>query len=313
MARGSSDEAYVVHNAVTMTYRFIAGESASDGVRRIAVEEIDAVLCRLDPGAADLDDAIHEARVSCKRLRALLRLMRGAMSGGLYRRENMRFRDAARHLSDVRDAAVFSDAFERLVAPPCSYVAPAVVDALRARLAEHPAHDAADKRRVVHDVVVVMRDARHHAERWHLQGEGFGAMMPGLERTYRGGRDLMRKAAADNRAGNFHDWRKEVKYLLYQVRALTPIWPEMLRRHARELERLAERLSDHHDLVILARRIIDLAGDSTEHAGLHALIDRRCLALEADALFRGRLLFAERPRQFVLRMRAYWRARRSAA
>lgn len=293
-----------------MTYRFIAGESAPDGVRRIAVEEIDAVLGRLDPAAADLDDAIHEARVSCKRLRALLRLTRGAMSGGLYRRENRRFRDAARSLSDVRDAAVFSDAFERLVAPPCLYISPGAVEALRARLAEQPVHDAVAKRRVVQGVVAVMREAREHAERWHLQGDGFSAMMPGLERTYRGGRDLMRTAAADNRAGNFHEWRKEVKYLLYQVRALTPIWPEMLRRHARELERLAERLSDHHDLVILARRIVELAGNSAEYAGLYALIDRRCLALEADALSRGRLLFAERPRQFVLRMRAYWRARR---
>lgn len=297
-----------------MTYRLISGEPPADAARRIAVEEIDAVLGRLDPHVVDpreakgLDDAIHEARVSCKRLRGLLRLMRGSMSDGLYRRENKRFRDAARCLSEVRDAAVLSDTFERLTQPPCSYIGPGVAEALRARLAEQPAHDAAAKRRVVHDVTAVMRDARGHAERWHLQDDGFSAMMPGLERTYRGGRDLMRKAAADGRAGNFHEWRKEVKYLLYQVRLLTPIWPEMLRRHARELERLAERLSDHHDLVILARRIVELAGHPPEHVGLHALIDRRCLALEAESLSLGRLLYAERPRRFALRMRAYWKA-----
>ena len=61
----------------------------------------------------DRDEAIHEARKSIKKVRALLRLV-SAELGGTYPRENARLRDIARRLSEFRDAFAIIETFDDL-------------------------------------------------------------------------------------------------------------------------------------------------------------------------------------------------------
>src|SRR6266496_973294 len=59
-------------------------------------------------------EAIHELRKEIKRLRALLRLVRQSVPKKAYRRQMMRLRKAAKHLSDIRDAHVQAAALKEL-------------------------------------------------------------------------------------------------------------------------------------------------------------------------------------------------------
>ena len=52
------------------------------------------------------EEAVHSARKDMKKLRALLRLVRGELGASVYRRENARFREAAATLAGLRDADV---------------------------------------------------------------------------------------------------------------------------------------------------------------------------------------------------------------
>ena len=89
-----------------------AGESARDAVRRIATGEIDAVIAALE--APGRPETVHDVRKATKRLRALLRLVRGHLGERRYDRENRTFRDAARALSPARDAEVLVATANRL-------------------------------------------------------------------------------------------------------------------------------------------------------------------------------------------------------
>src|SRR2546428_12405979 len=63
------------------------GESVLHAVRRIARHEIDDMLMHLRAGPRR-HEAVHEARKSSKKLRALIRLVRDAIGEKRYPREN---------------------------------------------------------------------------------------------------------------------------------------------------------------------------------------------------------------------------------
>ena len=97
-----------------MAYRLQPGESVREGLRRIAREELSSAAAGLRQATARTrDDAIHEARKSVKKVRAILRLMRGEL-GDTYAIENRRLRDVARRLSVYRDGTVMIETLDQL-------------------------------------------------------------------------------------------------------------------------------------------------------------------------------------------------------
>ena len=79
-------------------FRLGIGEPVALGVRRIVIEQVDRCtdLLRHEP---DLDRCVHELRKALKRVRAVLRLMRGELGRFRYRQENVVIRDTARRWS----------------------------------------------------------------------------------------------------------------------------------------------------------------------------------------------------------------------
>lgn len=59
-----------------MGYKVKKNESVGAGIRRVAREEIEEALDRLDAGKADPEKTVHELRKHFKRLRAVARLVR---------------------------------------------------------------------------------------------------------------------------------------------------------------------------------------------------------------------------------------------
>jgi CHAD domain-containing protein len=85
-------------------------QSGTRGVRRVVRTQIGAALEALGERGLSSDETIHDTRKRLKRVRAGLRLLREAMGEGRYRRENALIRDAARPLTELRDAKVLLDA-----------------------------------------------------------------------------------------------------------------------------------------------------------------------------------------------------------
>lgn len=112
-----------------MAYRLSRGEPVHHAATRIAGEELSAAIVQLRHHG-DPHSRVHTARKAIKRARALLRLVRGGL-GPAFAAENLALRDAARLLSQRRDAAVALTALHQLVPEPSSALL-AVRDALAA-------------------------------------------------------------------------------------------------------------------------------------------------------------------------------------
>src|SRR5262245_56765664 len=97
-----------------MGYQLETGEGLSGDIRRIVLEQIDDALNNLNSTVKDKDEAIHDARVCVKRIRAVLRLIRYSLGKHVYVEENKAYRDSARLLSKVRDGAAMIEIVDKL-------------------------------------------------------------------------------------------------------------------------------------------------------------------------------------------------------
>ena len=290
------------------SYRILQPDHLTEEARRIATDQVERGLTELD--GDDPNEGLHQVRKRCKKLRALVRLVR-EVDEDLYRRENAAFRDTARRASHLRDDAAMVEAYDALAGAYEDQVDLAsftpVRDALVARR-EDAATDVDDALTTIRSDLEV---ARGRIATWELPGDGFEMLAGGLERTYRRSRKRQRDAYAEGSTDAFHEWRKRVKYHRYQVRLLQDAWPAVLKSRRQELHTLGELLGDDHDLAVLRAR---LHAEPEEHGGtdlvaaLTGLLDRRRATLQVRADHLGARLFAEKPGAFVDRIGTYWAA-----
>jgi len=297
-------------------YRFERDETVGDAFRRIASTQSDKALDEVGSAAANPADeeAIHDCRKRCKKIRGLIRLVRPALDRATYRAANEAFRDAPRELSGLRDAQALLATFDSVVAVPSEPPRLDGFESIRAELVrragtEPDGHDAGastfqragDLLRAGHDLVV---DADLHADGW-------GAVRGGLAQTYRRGRDALEVVYDDPTPDNFHELRKRAKYSWYHLRLLGPSAPAILDPLAKQFERLAEGLGDAHDLAVLRVQLDDdpdsFGGEATVHAALE-LLDQHREKLQHDGVSLAEQLYAEPPKPFARRLERYWDA-----
>jgi CHAD domain-containing protein len=190
-------------------YRLKEGEAVPEGVARIARGRIDHALDELR-GASDSspEDAVHEARKDMKKLRALLRLVRGDLGDKAFRRENAVFRDAGRELAGVRDADVMLATLEALQERYPGELSEKAAGDLRQAVEAHKIRTAAGARSHASDAAIEMLEgARRRVSDWPLERDGFDAVEDGLRRVYRQGRRAWRAAEADPSTEALHEWR----------------------------------------------------------------------------------------------------------
>src|SRR5262249_18725759 len=157
-------------------------------------------------------------RKRLQKVRAILKVVRGAIGDKVYQRENSCFRDSAGVLRDVRDAKVQIDALEKL----CSQIETSCPASGRAAL---EARRTSIRQRVLIEgdalppIVKTIKKARARIDNWTFETKGWRAIGRGLKETYKKSRDAMHDAAREPTIEKLHEWRKRSKYLWHELHA----------------------------------------------------------------------------------------------
>jgi CHAD domain-containing protein len=294
------------------SYEFDPTTPVPDEVRRVARGRIDHAIDELSGNTENSRaKAVHEARKDMKKLRALLRLVRGELGEELYARENASFRDTARQLAGVRDADVMiltlSD-LERRYGD-----LPGAARRLRPALVAHRFRVAAGSTKpAVYSAIETLRQARARIDEWPLDTNGFEAFEEGLGRSYRRGRKAWRRAEESPTPENMHEWRKRVKDLWYHVSLLEEAWKPVMAALSDEAHELSDRLGDEHDVSVLMewahRHASALNGADPMLRGFDVIGASRRRELQQEAFGYAARLYADKPSRWVGRVEGWWDA-----
>jgi CHAD domain-containing protein len=303
-----------------MSFELKPDKSLRKNIRRIARKQMDGALEVLTRARKrPRDESVHEARKAVKKIRALLRLVRPEIGERSYREENIRFRDTARPLTEVRDAKILIETLDNLIkhfrehGDGRSFAD--VKEALEANLHVVRMRVLVEQNAFAKAAAAVWQ-ARKRIKAWADVRDKWSAVGKGLIDTYRRSARAFREAAADATPEKLHEWRKQTKYLYYQLEILRPLWPERMEELANEADRMGELLGDDHDLAVLRQTLTDdpgRFGDESDVEVLLALIDRRRAELEQEAITLGQRFFQDRPRDFGRRLNGYWKTWRTQA
>jgi len=168
----------------------LAGEPLRTGLARMADEQLDLAIEQLSEtnGAGPPEQAVHETRKALKRLRAILRLLEGALGKEAVAAETAALREVASELSGARDAEVMLATLDALVGRHPRRLDRAGVHALRGWLV---AERERTRRTSVADPVRValaitdLNACKLRVQRWELPGgDELDLLEPGLRRLY---------------------------------------------------------------------------------------------------------------------------------
>lgn len=278
--------------------------SPGEGFVRIARQQIGKAIRAAEKVDQSPEKRVHEARRRCKKLRALLRLVRPDFPN--YAAENAFVRDASRMLAGARDERVARQTYDELMRAAGRPVP---------ERADEPT-DAEAEATALAAFAAQMREMQARTADWPASRIALGTLAAGLRDNYRRARQTRRVAELRRSDELFHEWRKYTKYHWNQLRLLEASASDVLPSAQESAGELAETLGQHHDLAVLGQILEtvpeEIAPDVDVEFVKEAIV-RRQTELEERIAALGRQLFAEKPKALKARFAAYLRGWQKAA
>lgn len=228
------------------------------------------------------EDSVHKIRKGTKQLRARLQLLR-QLEGQHHETEQLRqsVKELARILATQRDADVMSFTLQQMIAETEDLEVQQLLARLRSKLQPDPMPSGHMKR--VHKLVrEIEKRTKKLLKHKHPVSEVEKVLARRLAILCATGRELL----TSNDWEALHDWRKQVKKLMYQYQLKPFLTPKdfFVFEH---LDKLGSGLGNINDLSILERYVNAHQAESTRahelevYEKVHGLIDaRRLLELE---------------------------------
>lgn len=297
-----------------MAYRFELRQPVEAEFRRIALEQADRVIRELTADGKH-GPSVHESRKGLKRLRALLRLARPGLPEATFAALNIGLRDTGRLLSGERDRQVLLDTAAKIEAGMGRKTTKTFAR-VRAELDQPAKKGGRNGQSPEVRAIEAISSMRKELARLDLEPPAFATLQRGLERGYRRGRRLLKRAYREPADEAFHELRKSVQLQWRHMALLSRAWPALFTARVEAARTLSQILGDDHDLAVFAAFVRALPRSVVSVADRRAILDR-CTAdqrgLRALAEPLCAQLYAERAGRFVKRIGMLWAAAEDAA
>ncbi len=297
-----------------MSFQLQTTEKIRVGVRRIALEQIEKALLEIDDQDIPRHDVVHQVRKRCKKLRGLVRLVRPAF-GKTYKDANQMFRDAARRLSDLRDAKSMVVTCDDLLGYFQSQIDRSAFATIRQSvngdLQQIDDRDVAERLSQFRETMIA---AKKSVKCWELSESGVDAIRDGFIKTHRRARNRLADAMEGYHSELLHQLRKRTKYHWYHLRLLGDVWPPVMKSYRRQAKKLSDLLGDEHDYAVLRKAVLSdaKAGENRKELDVFvALLDARRRRLADTSIAIAQRVYAEPSELAAERVQAVWKTWRS--
>jgi len=293
-----------------MAFRVRPDESIAHELRRLAKKELASAREGLKRGKLPGQGGIHNARKSVKKVRAIADVIKADDGYGLTG-AGKKLRGVNRRLSEARDADAMNETLSKLLERRPRLLSEHTLARLRRQLSKHreTLAQAAARDNTWRDVAKELRDVRASVKRWSPAHRRFGALAPGLRATHKRGRKAMARALESHRATDFHEWRKQVKALWYELRLIEDAGPT-IRSAIRALDEAESSLGDDQNIVVLRAFLSTMhssADDSIELQDFWSGAQQYQQRLRRKAIASAQPIYDTATRVFVRQVKDEWR------
>jgi CHAD domain-containing protein len=291
-------------------FRLKQGASVSSEIRRIVLKQLEAAISELHTvGDPQSDDAVHDARRRVKKIRAIIRLVRPVLDKA-YRAVDRDLSTVSRLLAPVADGRGIVETLKEIEHRYPASLSKRTLAAARAGVLRNGARADGDAhaRGILKMAAGTLRSERNRVKRWQIHGDGFRAIAPGLEESYRRARRMMLVTWSKPKPSHFHTWRRYVKDHWFHIRLLEGRCGNHLVAYERRIEALDGILGEYHNVILLREVLMtDASLPREEAARCLRVVARYQRVLRRHAEILGARIYTERPRRFVRRVRHLWR------
>jgi CHAD domain-containing protein len=280
-----------------------SSESVGKGFSRAITEQLRSASEQLRAAPEQLDESVHEARKSLKKGRSLLRLMKPALGDGFWAL-NIELRDLGRRLSELRDTQALADMLEQFKESASDTGVRQLLADTRTRLLERKQQIVRDfeAREEISDIANQLNDASQRMSKNLLPEATPEAVAAAIARTARRGRKAFEVAEQSTRAEDFHECRKRAKDLRYQLSFLENLWPHVLEGYSESARELEQCLGEDHNVSVLRDMLSQNNPRKPDLESLIGLLDHEQARFRKQAARLGRLLYAEKPKEWARRI-----------
>lgn len=223
-------------------------------------------------------------------------MVRPGMEPEMYTRFNAFYRDHSRQLSSIRDFTALSESLQDMIDSVYQEKNRKFLVWFRNRLLKKRYQMAESKDFEDTRLLVIKTFEKQSEAIAMLKIDGNAGMVlgKGLQRIYRIGEKQLQLNLHQTDDHSMHQWRKQVKYLWYQLVFLQPLWPRIIEPFALQFREVSKLLGSQHDLVLLLEALKEIR---TESKMVHEIrmVERICRykkrRLEKRSLIEGKKLF----------------------
>ena len=268
-------------------------------LKRILLSQTDRAIRQLKKYEQSPSITVREARISFKRARTILSLLRKVIDKQASQHYNSIYRDLGRTLSAQRDAFVKEQTLEQYQS--------SVANVLTQKI-------SAEDKQAVQAALASLYALRIELSDQTFGKKDFSVLRKATRKFYQRIKLAQKHAEVSKQVDEYHKWRKEVKHLYHIVSFMIPVCPKEYTPLKKELHTLIRLLGDDRDLTILRKDISrkNSGKDSQKQTQLLKKLANRQQALRQKATKLGSRITAENPSKFVDRMEHYWKNYRNS-
>jgi len=196
---------------------------------------------------------VHQARLCCKRIRSILRLVRPALKKMDYVKYNTLYRDASRKLSYARDLTALAETIDLLASATSSQNLTVFLKKEKNSLVRRRTIlvQSAEFQYAKKEVIATFTESESELSNIDFLHNEIVVLLKGLIKTYDKGAKFLEINTNQTDSHLMHEWRKQVKYTWYQLVVLSPLWPVIFEAFIKEFQALSKMLGQYQDLTLL--------------------------------------------------------------
>jgi CHAD domain-containing protein len=257
--------------------------------------------------------SVHELRKNIKKIRGILRLIRHEIGNEKYHDLNDRYRELSRKIAVLRDDTSQIELLESMkknvndpgVRRAITRAVKQVEDKRKAEFSDFY------EKNMHYSVCYDILSQKDEISKLEFTGDPDFFILKSLKRIHGRARSSWEISDFLKTDEIYHYWRKQVKYLMYQLMVLNIAWPDYFKVYIDELNKLSNLLGKLHDLNLFNEHINEekmIVLKPRQKESMLKFIYRKRSTLKKKIDIVGETLFSESSEAFSMRIYDIWLA-----